>query len=57
MDLREIIKQIELLSVQDKITLVKIVENMIENNGNKIRQLLDLEAWDQLSDEAWTCCE
>ena len=57
MNLREIIKQIELLSVQDKITLVKIVENMIENNSNKLRQLLDLEAWDQLSDEVWTCCE
>ena len=58
----EIVKQIELLSLQDKTTLVKIIMDMIQKNydseeDNELRKELNLEAWDQLSDEAWISFE
>ena len=51
----DMVKQIELLSLQDKTTLVKIIMDMIQKNYNSdddLRKELDLEAWDQASDEA-----
>lgn len=56
----DMVKQIELLSLQDKTTLVKIIMDMIQKNYNSdddLRKELDLEAWDQASDEAWTSFE
>jgi len=58
----EIVKQIELLSLQDKTTLVKIIMDMIQKKydseeDNELRKELNLEAWDQLSDEAWISFE